>query len=410
MTAALPAPPERPPARQAEPVAGRRLGRAGEHVADVVLWVAGVLGVVCIVLVVLASTMHVGIIMFKTGSMAPAIPAGSAALVREIPASEVAIGDVVTVDRADALPVTHRVIAIAGDGGTRLLTLKGDANQVPDPQPYEVDRVRIVLASVPGLAYALAWLAQPIVLLVGVVLLSGLVVWAFWPRRARTAAAAAAALLAAASVVGAPAPAAQAATIEVLRAGEVLRLVVVSDPDGMAAMAPGGTERWIVGVSADAPEPGRVRVRVVGDGAENPAFTVGVQACASRFVGDGCPAELLPGLVPTSPSPVGELLDYGMDSADQLWIAVDVTLSADAPAGASTTYRVVADGFGEEVSTDDPPVPGGSASRPGGLSASGFPGGGLGLVGAVAILAGAVTVALGAGRRTGRVGRDGAGS
>ena len=54
--------------------------------------------------------------MFKTGSMSPTITAGSVALVREIPASEINVGDVVTVDREDALPVTHRVTSIVYPG------------------------------------------------------------------------------------------------------------------------------------------------------------------------------------------------------------------------------------------------------------------------------------------------------
>ncbi len=46
--------------------------------------------------------------------MEPTIPTGSLAVVHEIPASEIAVGDIVTVDRPGQLPITHRVTSVAG--------------------------------------------------------------------------------------------------------------------------------------------------------------------------------------------------------------------------------------------------------------------------------------------------------
>lgn len=144
-------------------------------------------GAVCIVLVGLAFFFNITLMMFKTGSMSPTIPAGSVALVREIPASEIRVGDVVTVDRAGALPVTHRVTSVQ-DGATpaeRVITMRGDANAADDPAPYTVTEVRIVLASVPALANVIVWFSNPLVLGSLTVVMAVLVTWAFWPREPR---------------------------------------------------------------------------------------------------------------------------------------------------------------------------------------------------------------------------------
>jgi signal peptidase len=153
-------------------------------VGDVLLWIAAAGGAICIAAVVAAAIFHVTLIMFKTGSMQPTIPTGSLAVVHEIPASEVRVGDIVTVDRPGLLPVTHRVTAISGAGDRRALTLKGDANPVDDPAPYDVDTVRIVWAWVPGWAGVVVWFSNPLVLGALTVGTAGLVTWAFWPRDA----------------------------------------------------------------------------------------------------------------------------------------------------------------------------------------------------------------------------------
>ena len=91
----------------------RQRGRSWAGVAgDVALTVAAVLGTVCILLVIAAALFDVRIILFSTGSMSPTIPAGSAALVRSIPAADVQVGDVVKVERAGQLPITHRVTGV----------------------------------------------------------------------------------------------------------------------------------------------------------------------------------------------------------------------------------------------------------------------------------------------------------
>jgi len=161
-------------------IAHRSRGIAGRIVLD--LLALG--GLVCILLVVASVVFKVSIVMFATGSMAPTIPAGSIALVREIPATEIEVGDVVTVDRDPELPVTHRVLEIQDvDGAIVTFTMQGDDNVDPDPFPYVETTVREVLWSAPGLANTVVQLQNPFVL--GGITLGAtvLVTWAFWPRR-----------------------------------------------------------------------------------------------------------------------------------------------------------------------------------------------------------------------------------
>lgn len=156
---------------------GRRI------VGGVVLDILAAGGLVCILLVIAALVFKITIVMFATGSMSPAIPTGSIAFVREIPASDVAVGDVVTVDRSPALPVTHRVVEVLStQGGSATFRMKGDANDAPDPVDYTADTVRLVLWSIPGVASVIVWFQNPFVLGALTLAAAGLVTWAFWPR------------------------------------------------------------------------------------------------------------------------------------------------------------------------------------------------------------------------------------
>ena len=141
-------------------------------------------GVVCIALVILAVSMNISLIMFKTGSMSPTIPTGSVAVVKEISADEIRVGDVIAVDREEGqLPVTHRVVEVYPQSpGEALVQMKGDANPNVDPGMYRVETVRKVLWSVPELAKVIVWFGNPYVL-GGISLVAALgVLWAFWPR------------------------------------------------------------------------------------------------------------------------------------------------------------------------------------------------------------------------------------
>ncbi|WP_240309794.1 S26 family signal peptidase [Microbacterium arborescens] len=180
-------PTTRAEARTARVVTPRR--RPLSRVGDAMLGLAATAGALCIVLAIAAAVFDVRVTLFSTGSMSPTIPAGAAAVARGIPASEVRVGDVVTVDRAGKLPITHRVTSVAavpaGDPEARRITMRGDANAVEDPFPYDVERVRIVLFSIPGIAPLIAGAGTPPVMVVVTLAATVLVVAIFWPRRER---------------------------------------------------------------------------------------------------------------------------------------------------------------------------------------------------------------------------------
>lgn len=155
------------------------------RVGDVLVNITAVVGTVCIVATIAALLFGVNIAMFKTGSMAPTIPTGSAAVSVRIDAADARPRDIVTVSRGKGkLPVTHRVVEVmpTGDGEAALI-LKGDANDSNDPFPYQVQTVNRVVWSMPGLGTALARAQQAPLLGVVTVFAALLVTWAFWPRK-----------------------------------------------------------------------------------------------------------------------------------------------------------------------------------------------------------------------------------
>lgn len=124
-----------------------------------------------------------GVVRLATGSMAPAYPADSLLVVRDVDAGSVVPGDVVTVSRDGAVPITHRVVSSEQRPGGAELVLRGDANDTVDPQPYRVQRVGLVLGGIPFGGAALATLQSPVGLGVATVAVAVLVLWAWWPRR-----------------------------------------------------------------------------------------------------------------------------------------------------------------------------------------------------------------------------------
>ncbi len=94
-----------------------------------------------------------------SGSMEPGLPVGSMVFTRQADASTVKVGEIVTVPRNDGSTgkITHRVIDASTSDGVTTLRLKGDANDIEDPVPYQVEQVGEFLFHVPGLGtFALA--------------------------------------------------------------------------------------------------------------------------------------------------------------------------------------------------------------------------------------------------------------
>jgi signal peptidase len=172
--------------RAPKPRSGGRLRAVRRTVVDILLWVLGGLGVVSVAAAIAAHVWGFSIVLFSTGSMSPTIPAGSAALVRLLPAGDFTVGDITTIERPGQLPITHRITSVgplAGDPSARVVTMRGDANEADDPDPYVITEARLVVASVPGVAQFVNGLRDPRLMGTLTLLAGALATWAFWPRR-----------------------------------------------------------------------------------------------------------------------------------------------------------------------------------------------------------------------------------
>lgn len=145
---------------------GRRVGR-------VLLTATAGIGVAAVVLALLGVFLGVKPLLFRSGSMSPAIPAGALAFARPVDAGSIHPGDVVSVINSAGTRVTHRVVATEPQaGGPTLLTLRGDANPVADSEKYPVQKADRVFFSVPWLGYVVAFLNAPL----GIFLMGGFAV------------------------------------------------------------------------------------------------------------------------------------------------------------------------------------------------------------------------------------------
>lgn len=127
------------------------------------LWVAAGIGALSIILFLLGIALGLRSHVVISGSMEPSLSTGSLIVTRTVPASDVGIGEIVTVNRTDGRGlVTHRVVTIERDGHQWMFTLQGDANDVEDPEPYRVTTAGELVAAVPHLGYVVASLREPL--------------------------------------------------------------------------------------------------------------------------------------------------------------------------------------------------------------------------------------------------------
>lgn len=161
--------------------------RAWGVVKRVGWWLPAAAGAVIGGWLIFAAITGAEIVMLKTGSMSPTMPAGSAAIAFPVSPSEVQVGDVVTVRRGkNGLPVTHRVVQLGNvEGPTRTMVLRGDANAVPDARPYQVTEALKVVTPVPGLGPTVTALRTPPVIASLTVIAATMVLVSFWPAPAR---------------------------------------------------------------------------------------------------------------------------------------------------------------------------------------------------------------------------------
>ncbi|MGY4721625.1 signal peptidase I [Naumannella huperziae] len=158
--------------------------RARRLAASLVLWTGCAAGVVCLTWTLGVLLSGVTPLVFLSGSMSPAIRTGDLAFAETVPASELSVGDVVSVQTAEGVRVTHRVIETApsGPAGEIALRLRGDANAAPDAEAYRVTEAERVIVSVPAAGYLLNAARQPLALLLGGALAAGAIAIGFSRR------------------------------------------------------------------------------------------------------------------------------------------------------------------------------------------------------------------------------------
>jgi len=159
---------------------------AAHKAREVALTVGAIAGLICIVATVAALLFDVKPLIFRSGSMSPEITTGSLALARTVPAGDLAVGDVVSVENSQGTRITHRVYEIQPqDGNTTVVTLKGDANADPDVEPYSITEADRVFWSVGSLGYVAAWLSSSTAIFLGGALVGALLVIVARPSSGR---------------------------------------------------------------------------------------------------------------------------------------------------------------------------------------------------------------------------------
>lgn len=132
-----------------------------KRITDLGLTVAALLGVLGMLIGIAVVAFGITPLVFRSGSMAPAIHTGDLAFARNVPVKDIKVGDIVSV-RSEGVRVTHRVVGVE----PHQLRLKGDANNVPDATPYAVDSADRVFVHLPKVGYAIGWAMSPVGLVV----------------------------------------------------------------------------------------------------------------------------------------------------------------------------------------------------------------------------------------------------
>lgn len=129
---------------------------------------------------------NIKVLTVLSGSMEPAISTGSVVVIK--PTSNYDAGDVVTFDSGDDIPTTHRIVSEqSGENGVTYTT-KGDANESADTEEVqENDILGKVYVDVPFMGYLLAFVQEPMGLMLLVVVPGVIIVYEEIKKLAREA-------------------------------------------------------------------------------------------------------------------------------------------------------------------------------------------------------------------------------
>ncbi|AUS30938.1 hypothetical protein C1M55_07335 [Rhodococcus qingshengii] len=158
------------------------------RVREVLLSLGALAGLVSIIIFIAGLAFGITPLIFRSGSMSPTIDTGALAFARTVPASEVLVGDIVSVSDSQGTRTTHRVESIDQQGNNLAVAqLRGDANPIADPDPYVITEADRVFFSINRLGYVAVWLSGPSGLVLGAIAVGGLLYIAFRRREASDA-------------------------------------------------------------------------------------------------------------------------------------------------------------------------------------------------------------------------------
>ncbi len=149
---------------------------------ETALTAGALVGVLCALWALASVALGLTPLVLVSGSMSPAIEAGDLAVARAVPARDLAVGDVVSVETSGGVRVTHRVVALTPEADATSVVLQGDANATPDATPYVVTTADRVLFHVPYAGRVVAAVSSRLgVVLLGVAV-AGLLLLGFGGR------------------------------------------------------------------------------------------------------------------------------------------------------------------------------------------------------------------------------------
>lgn len=134
------------------------------------------------------------VVIVNGGSMGESIPSGSLVVARWHASADIAAGDVILVndDSASTQPKIHRVIDVTKNDDSYVVHTKGDGNETPDPEAYQLpDRVLVSRGHVPYLGMVATAIASPagwlLMVALPLTLVAALTILSIWRPRKRAA-------------------------------------------------------------------------------------------------------------------------------------------------------------------------------------------------------------------------------
>ncbi|MCZ4080478.1 signal peptidase I [Rhodococcus sp. H36-A4] len=156
-------------------------------VREMALTVGAVSGAVFVIAALSALIFGIKPLVFQSGSMSPSIDTGALAFARTVPASDIHVGDVISVNDAQGNRITHRVVGVdTVSGDIAEVRLQGDANEQADIEPYAITAAERVFFHANGFGYVASWLTSPVAKTVGLLsvgLMLTTVIWSNGRRR-----------------------------------------------------------------------------------------------------------------------------------------------------------------------------------------------------------------------------------